>query len=358
MPKATKLKSGNWRVQASKTIDGKLVRRSFTDTDRRKAQLMADEWLISVNDVEASACKLTATKAIDEYCEMNSNILSPSTIVGYRNIQKKSIDDIAEIRLDKLSANRIQKWINDLSAKKSAKTVKNCYGLISAIIRQFCPENIPQNIKLPQMKKPQNRALTESEIKLLLSSIDGNEIEVPILLALWLGLRKSEILALEWSNIDFKNHTIEIKNALVRNENGEYVLKPPKTVDSERTLKLPKFIEQKIKTLPIAGERIFPQLEKCLNTRFFRLSHKLGINCKFHDLRRIMATLGVKLNISDKLMMARGGWSNPQTMKNIYQMALAEDSKAADEVIDNYMMKLMKNTKTAHKTAHKKTKMA
>ena len=354
MAKAKKLPSGNWRIQAAKTIEGKKIRKSFTAQTKQEVQFLASEWTLTINEESNASSSLTLEDAIDKYCEINSNVLSPSTIVGYKNIKNKSIEDIAECRLDKISSNTIQKWVNDLSKSKSPKTVKNCYGLISAVFRQFCPNNAPSNIKLPQLKKPQNKALNEQEIKILLNSIEGNEIEVPILLALWLGLRKSEILALEWS--DIKNHTIKIDKALVRNENGEYVIKPPKTIESERILNLPQFIEDKLKLLNHTSERIFPQLERCLNTRFFRLMQQLNLKCKFHDLRRTMATLGVKLNISDKIMMARGGWSNPQTMKLIYEMALAEDMETADERINEYILNLIKTEKSSHESSHENKK--
>ena len=83
---------------------------------------------------------------------------------------------------------------------------------------------------------------------------------------------------------------------------------------------------------------------------------QLNLKCKFHDLRRTMATLGVKLNISDKIMMARGGWSNPQTMKLIYEMALAEDMETADERINEYILSLIKTEKSSHESSHENKK--
>lgn len=350
MANAKKLPSGNWRTRASISVNGKIITKSFTAKTKKQAELKAIEWQNNQNYIQNDNLSYTFEEAIDEYCKLKSNILSPATIVGYKNIKKNCLKELEGCKLDKTSSIIIQKWINNLSADKSAKTVKNCYGLITAIYRQFAPDYIPRGICLPQTQKPKNRALNEQEIKLLLDNIEDNEIEIPVLLALWLGLRKSEILALKWSDVDFDNHRITIDKALVRNEFGKYVEKPPKTAESERILTLPKFIEDKLKSLNRTAERIFPQLEKCLNTRWFRFSEKIGLNCKFHDLRRTMATLGVKLNISDRIMMSRGGWSNPQTMKLIYQQALSEDVDSADTRINEYMLNLID---TCHETCHK-----
>lgn len=94
--------------------------------------------------------------------------------------------------------------------------------------------------------------------------------------------------------------------------------------------------------MPHDGERIFNISEGLLSKHFPRLCKRIGIGrFKFHDLRRSMATVGVTLNIADKLIMARGGWSNPQTMKNIYQVVLDNDLNEADLLINNYFESLL-----------------
>ena len=65
-----------------------------------------------------------------------------------------------------------------------------------------------------------------------------------------------------------------------------------------------------------------------------------------------MATVGVTLNIADKLIMARGGWNNPQTMKKIYQVVLESDMNDADILINNYFEELLPKTKKGQSMQH------
>ena len=58
-----------------------------------------------------------------------------------------------------------------------------------------------------------------------------------------------------------------------------------------------------------------------------------------------MVAPGVFLNISNNVMISRGGWSNPATMKKIYQVVLDQDTKIADDLIDSFFESVINNVK-------------
>ena len=344
MANAKQLSSGAWRVQvyAGKDANGKRQYKSFTAPTEHKANLAALEWQEKYREIVSDNANMTVEEAIDAYIALKSNLLSPSTIRFIDNVKRNHLKGIKAVRLNKLTKNIIQEAINGEAGNHSPKTVKNVYGVLTAIIGQYRPDWVMPKITLPQQKKPVEKALNRQQIAKLLSSIDGDIIEVPILLALWLGLRRSEILALKWDDIDFAKRTIRINEALVPNKDNKMVLKSTKTTDSTRTLNLPPYIAGKLKALPHEGNRVFNISEGLLSKHFPRLCNKIGIGrFKFHDLRRSMATVGVTLNIADKLIMARGGWNNPQTMKNIYQVVLDSDMNDADILINKYFEELL-----------------
>lgn len=347
MPKAKQLPSGSWRVLASVTINGKREFRSFTADKPWQAEAEANEWIEYYRGVAKDTSTMTVGSAIDEYIALKENILSPTTTASYRKIKRNYFTEINHIQLRKLTQIIVQKWVNNLSARISAKTISCAYGLLTAIISVYAPKLEIGKITLPQKKKPKSVALTQKETAILLNGMQGDVLEVPVLLALWLGLRRSEILALEWKDIDFENHTITINKALVKAE-GQKHLKGTKTTDSERTLSLPLYIEEKIKNLPHKHERLFEGMDpdRC-SKGFPRLCKRLGLpHYRFHDLRHSMATVGVSLNIADKIVMARGGWNNYATVKNIYQAVLQDDTSAADVLYDAYFTNLLEgNTK-------------
>lgn len=344
MAKAKQLPSGAWRVQvyAGKDANGKRQYKSFTENTERKANLAALEWQEKYHDIASDSANLTIEESIDAYISLKSNLLSPSTIRFLDNVKRNHLNKIKTIKLNKLTQNLLQEAINLEAEKGSPKTVKNVYGVITAVVGQYRPDWVIPKITLPQQKKASVKALNKKEIALLLNSIEGDVIEIPILLALWLGMRRSEILALKWSDINFDKHTIRVEEAMVPNKEHKMVLKPTKNKDSTRTLNLPPYIAQKLKELPRDNDRVFCISEGLLSKHFPRVCKKIGIErFKFHDLRRSMATVGVTLNIADKLLMARGGWNNPQTMKNIYQVVLDSDLNEADLLINNYFENLL-----------------
>ena len=80
MAKAKKLPSGNWRVQASATIDGKTVRRSFTYPDKKQAEKAAIDWQNQIFKYKNNPSELTLKEAIADYIDSRRNILSPVSI--------------------------------------------------------------------------------------------------------------------------------------------------------------------------------------------------------------------------------------------------------------------------------------
>ena len=332
--KAQKLPSGNYRVRVTATIDGKKNTRSFTSPNKTEAMQKAIEWKQSK---KANYNTMTVGEAIDKYISIKENVLSPSTVRGYKTIRKNCITDIEDIKVNKITQVRYQQFISDLSAKYSAKTVHNANGLIRSSITLISPYTDLGKITLPQKERALKQPLNGNEIGELVNAIKGHRNEIPLLLALYLGLRQSEILALQYEDIDTKKDLVYIHRACVPNSESQYITKDfPKNDSSNRILHLPKYIKSR---LPEDREgNVYKFSPTLLGKDLTRITQQIGITkVTLHELRHTMATLGVTLNISDKVMMSRGGWSNPQTMKNIYQHILSEDEITASTIIEQYI---------------------
>jgi len=349
MAKAIQLPSGNWRVRVLcgyKYVDGKQVRdyKSITESSEKKAMLEALKYEEKYKDVKRDSSNMTFSEAIDAYINSKSNILSPSTIRGYRAIQRNRMQLIMQVQLNRLTKANIQAAINQDSGECSAKTVANSYCLLSAILAEYRPD-FQYKIALPQKKPFQGKALTPDQIGQLIKAVVNTDVEIPVLLALWLGMRRSEILGLQWSAVDFKAMEITVKEALVPDENHHMVLKGTKTVNSTRTLQMPQYICDKLKAVEHTDDFVTHINPVTLRKHLVKLLKANDLpQIRLHDLRHTMASVGLSLNIADKYMMERGGWSSTQTMKKIYQHTLSAEKLAVDKLIDSFFEKAISDT--------------
>ena len=110
-------------------------------------------------------------------------------------------------------------------------------------------ENPCNFVKNPPSLKNSKEAFevyNKDEVKVIISKLDGTNIEIPILLMLTMGLRAGEVCGLRWQDIDFKNNTISINQTLIYFKSS-IKFKAPKTKGSIRTISAPLELMSKLK---------------------------------------------------------------------------------------------------------------
>ena len=330
MAKATKLPSGNWRVQASKTVNNKKIKKSFTAESKKEAEYLAAEWQIEIEE-ENSIENITLSQAYDKYIEMKDAVLSPSTIRGYKALKRNTFTEIMELPILKITSSMVQIEINKLAVDSSPKYIRNAYGLLNAVLKVFRPDLTP-NITLPQKNKPELYIPDDNDIKTLLSAVKGQRIEIPILLAAFGPMRRSEICAL--TSDDINGNIITVNKSMVFGDDKKWHIKTPKTFSSYRNIEYPDFVINRLQGIqgsltdmtPTAITDAFQKVLKKNNLPSFR----------FHDLRHYAVSTLHAINVPDKYIMARGGWSTNYTMNNVYNHALKNK-------VDEYTEKIQKH---------------
>jgi Integrase len=195
-------------------------------------------------------------------------------------------------------------------------------------------------IALPKQTVSNTQTLTPEQIGQLIKIIEGNEVELSILLAVWLGLRRSEIAALEKSDFDSKNKTVSINKALVQNERNEWVIKGTKNSTSTRLLSCPDYIMSRIDNLE--DGRILSLHPNTLYRNLQKECERNGLpKIRFHDLRHCAASIMLLLGIPDKYAMERGGWASKQTMTGRYQHTIDTAAQTFSNSIDDYYYSLL-----------------
>ena len=244
IPKAVKLPSGSWYINIM--IDGK--RLSITAPTKREAENEAAAIKSGAKAAKIKT-KFTVGEVIDRYISSKDTVLSPTTINGYKKLRKSVFQEIMDDPADSISQERVQRAVNKMARSKSPKYVRNAYGLFTAAMAEYFPDRMFR-ITLPQKEAPKIQIPTMDQIRTLHEDCRGKQFELPFLLAVWLGLRTSEIRGLTWDCID--GNTLIIKQALVEGENGPE-LKQPKTYSGNRRLQIPPYIMHLLEKTPRIG---------------------------------------------------------------------------------------------------------
>nr|DAH93446.1 MAG TPA: Integrase [Caudoviricetes sp.] len=326
IPKAVKLPSGSWYVNVM--VKGK--RLSITAPTKREAENEAAA--IKSGAKAMSHAPLSVTQALDRYIDSKSAVLSPATVAGYRRIQKNLFVPIADYTLSGLTQEQVQRWVNQLVKQgKKPKTVSNAHGLLSAVIGAYRPEMVLRTT-LPQKVKPEISIPTEAELSAIFEMAKGTKYELPIMLAVWMGLRASEIRGLRWEDIN--GEYITVKRAIVEGESGP-VEKGTKTFSGTRTLHLPPYLADLIQQQDHAQDHIVTLSGHAMYNGFGRICEKAGVpHFRFHDLRHMNASVMLAAGIPNKYAQERIGHATDNMLKTVYQHTIQEEQKKYSDEID------------------------
>lgn len=338
MAKAKKLPSGTWRALVYDYTDatGKRHYESFTADTAKEANYLAAEYALKKKS-KSKPANMTVAEAIDNYIEIKENVLSPSTIASYKKIKRNNLQSLLNIKLSKLTQEDVQREINTEAKTLSPKTVTCTHGLLSSVLKEFYPDFVLRT-KLPQKEKYMPSIPSTEDIEKIMACIVGEEIELPVLMALWLGMRMSEIRGLKWENV--KEDYILIKEAIVDADNVA-VLKGTKSFAGTRKIMLPGYIKTLIERQPKNTEFVVPLTGQTIYKRFIRMLEKNEIpHCRFHDLRHANASVMLRLNVPDKYAMERLGHAQNSTLKMIYQHTMVDESQKVSDSVNEYFEKM------------------
>ena len=334
LPKAKKLPSGRWNVQVM--VEGERV--SITAATEKEAIAKAAAYKAGMARKTKSPSTMTVGEAIDREIESKDGVLSPSTVAGYKRIRKSALQELMPVKLPSLTQEAVQKAVNKMAKNKSPKSEANAHGLLSAALAMFCPD-MTLRTTLPQKKRYEAHIPEENEIRTMILAARGKKIELPLLLALWLGLRASEIRGLTWESIE--GNTVAISKAIVQGEDGP-AEKTTKTVSGTRKLRIPPYILDVISRQPKIDEHITHMSGQAMYKAFSRLCEQEGLpHYRFHDLRHANASVMLALNVPDKYSMQRMGHATNNMLKSVYQHTMLKKREEVDDAVDNYFTQIL-----------------
>lgn len=218
-------------------------------------------------------------------------------------------------------------------------------SLQQAVDWQIIRYNPCDKVQRPSKLKYQASVYGPERLSELLQAVDGTKAYWPVLIAIATGMRRSEIAALRWQDIDFKDSSLTVRNTIT--EGGVKLgLQPVKTQLSERVIVLPKYFLDKLITLKETSKSDFvvsredgkPYNPSYLWRCFKDVIRKAGLpETRFQDLRHAHATHLIMSNVPVKTVSERLGHYSTAFTQDIYGHVLRPSQDKAAAVMNSLL---------------------
>jgi integrase len=365
----------SWELKFDVPQDGgrrKTVFKSFKGS-KRQAQVELARLLARVADgAHTDPSRLTLAEYIEERFALwqADGTISPGTAQRYRQmIDNQIVPHIGSKLLQKFSTRDIEGWHGILLTRGrkgrngrpngqsgiSARTIAHCHRIVAKALREamrhgLVVKNVCTLQRPPKVIAEEMQILTPERVREFENLLHGHMLEVPALVALFTGMRRGEVLALDWGNVDLDNEIIHVRRSLEETKAG-LRFKGPKSKAGIRDIKLPAILVDALQAHRKRElERRFalgqgkltdnalvfpnfdgsPQSPNCFGAAWSKLQAELGLKVSFHGLRHTHASQLIHEGVDVVMISKRLGHSSPAITLQIYAHLFPEDdSKAA-----------------------------
>lgn len=339
-----------YKIKAGNKV---ILNKSSKTSVKKEAKKILDNTLYELEHGTSSA--LTKDMTLNNYlnCWLEDNVklnCKYNTYDTYKNLIKEHIENTIGIYpIKQLDTYLMQQFINDMYksgySKSTIELTKNMLsGAFKCAIQTYNLINFNpmQYTKIPKFKveagASEKMITIEQFNKLIELNPVGSDLYIPLQIAFHTGMRRGEVLALQWNDIDLENKVIHIKHTLILRDNTIYELQTPKTKSSIRNitigdtlLKILKAhkIRQKENKLKhgklyinsdwVCTNEIGKQITlKNLQNEITKTRTKIDFPFTFHYLRHTHASLLIEGGANIKDVQKRLGHTSLSTTMDIY----------------------------------------
>jgi integrase len=293
--------------------------------------------------------------------------ISPRTAQGYEGLVKHQIAPfpIASRLLQKLTSVDVETWHatlrtegrHDRAAGISNRMIHHAHKVLKkslddAVRHKLVVRNVAAEERPPKVDAPEMRILTAEQVKELPATLDGLPICAPALVALHTGMRRGEVLALRWPDVDLDRRVIKIRVALEQTVELGVRFKAPKTKAGLRSIDLPDAVievlrEHRRRQLemrlalglgkPADNALVFPfpGTERPWGPDSFSAAWgDLGLGVSFHGLRHTHASMLIAQKVPITEIAHRLGHASASTTLSIYAHMYEQDGSRAVAAIN------------------------
>jgi integrase len=360
-------------------VTGKRIRRWISvpgnkkDAERKLAELLREiDTGAFVSPSKATVADFLKTW-LEEYARPN---VGGRTFEGYSDIvNNRLIPSLGSLTLTKLTPEHLQKtysaWLKDgrldgggALSPNSVRRYHQCLhrALETAVKRGLVARNVADAVDLPKVGQSEIRILETDEIARILAATKGTFYYDLYFLALYTGMRRSELLGLKWSDVDLILGQISVSRSLHHLRDGSTDIRPPKTTKGKRLIALSPDAFLMLQDYHKRQEALFSELERPLKDNDYvfadrsgssllpdrvtrswvRLMHRLSVpNAPFHCLRHTHASLLLKAGVHPKIVQERLGHASISITLDIYSHIAPGLQEEAAKAFDRTLSTLL-----------------
>lgn len=299
--------------------------------------------------------------------------IRPSTFVSYEGHVRLHITPaIGRLKLTQLTPQHVRGLLESAArAGRSPRTAQLTHAVLRRALGQatrdgLVARNVASLVQAPRVTRTEIQPFAPEEARAFLAAVAGDRLEALYTVALALGLRQGEALALRWSDIDLESGRMSVRGTLSRTprqlrgddagRGTRYQISEPKTARSRRTLTMPRLVvtalrehrRRQLEERLWAGSRwhdewdlVFsttigtPLDARNVSTAFARALDTAGLRrIRFHDLRHSAATLMLAQGVPARVIMETLGHSQIGMTLNLYAHVLPSLQQEAADRLD------------------------
>jgi len=344
-------------------VTGKRRQKRITAPTKRACKELA---LRVLQDAEAGllsgAERVTVGEYLDRWLASVEPNLRPSTFRRYSDLMRQHVVPVVgNVRLIKLAPLDVQRlYASKLEAGLSPSSVHLLHNILHRALKQamrwgMLSRNVTEAVDAPQPVKPECKTWDAAQTATVLAAAAHDDLEAFWRLALLCGLRRGELLGLQWPDVDLARGTLAVRRTLSRGKGGSWELGAPKTAHGRRSIALPascveslrrhriQQLERRLELGEIWQDRDFvftnqtggPFHVNTLVRRFRALTARAGVPAiRFHDLRHTSATLLLAGGVHPKVVQERLGHADVGITLNRYSHVSPQMQRDAADTLD------------------------
>lgn len=282
------------------------------------------------------------------------------------NLRLHILPELGKVKLENLTPARLQRWANGLSAKSNGRggllspvTVNNVRRTLSACLetavrQDLMPEDPVKKVQWPREDRRRENLPTLEQMRTLCAEIDREPLlwRALFTLALETGMRRGEVVGLDWSCVDLDQEAVHIRQSVVTTRAG-VKRDTPKSMAGIRVnaiqpelcalLRDLKREQQKLSLhlgLGWSEERPVFANEETLarihpdsaTTRFKKVCARAGVEMRLHDLRHFFVSMGIHVGVPLTSIARQVGHAGPDTTARIYAQAINDPLAASRQL--------------------------